>query len=564
MKRTTEMRIAVRATAFVIALSVARAVAAAALAVPVTFGPVPQPVVAVRAIAWPDGAPVDVPVRAATDRGGRVIVRLAPGHLTVILAVAPDGRYLLDGPFVWPAKSASRTLRLVWRRTIAGHVPIEPGAAIDWVGASSASDGWPSCRWRASGAWECLGVEAGASGVVVLTRGAGLRYAVVLPGREASAVRRAAWGRMVVLRSLGAAEPAPVACKALRLDVPARRPQTIRLRAVAVASVECVPLNTAVWVAAGQNVASGWIEVRAGRFAPVRLPLDDLSAGPPQLPVEAPLAAALAIRGSARDPQRQPIAGVQLSLFRLLDEPFRSADPHRPPRRVLEAEKTSGEDGAIEFTGLADGTYELVGLDPQAGRALLIVTAPAEGAELRFAPRATARGRVVREGEPQAGVPVTVMPDLGAFERSEDPTRLRGGSVETGPDGTFSVALPVDGGGDLLVGGGDWPVRRVPLPNVLPPLFDAGTIELGGGIDVTAVLDGADGCTLVFTGPLGRAGLQIVRGRQVSPGLFSVRVPEAGSWATALVCGRQEVRVAPAVVTIDTGNATATVTLTRR
>ena len=71
------------------------------------------------------------------------------------------------------------------------------------------------------------------------------------------------------------------------------------------------------------------------------------------------------------------------------------------------------------------------------------------------------------------------------------------------------MAAP-SGGGELRIGGGRLPVKRVPLPGVPFPILDLGDIDLGAPIALTVVLDQDTPCGVRATGPLGHSGLQIV------------------------------------------------------
>jgi hypothetical protein len=93
---------------------------------------------------------------------------------------------------------------------------------------------------------------------------------------------------------------------------------------------------------------------------------------------------------------------------------------------------------------------------------------------------------------------------------------------------------------------------------------DLGDIELGVPIDVTILLDRDPGCDVRATGPVGRAGLQVIAGSRTAPGLFRITFPEEGLWEVHLACGRDELALAPAMITVTQGSAGSTLRLAVR
>jgi hypothetical protein len=69
-------------------------------------------------------------------------------------------------------------------------------------------------------------------------------------------------------------------------------------------------------------------------------------------------------------------------------------------------------------------------------------------------------------------------------------------------------------------------------------------------LTIAVVLDRDSPCDIRAVGPIGRAGLQIVTGTSTGPGLYTIALPEEGSWEFSLACGRDEHAVVPAVVTV--------------
>ena len=174
---------------------------------------------------------------------------------------------------------------------------------------------------------------------------------------------------------------------------------------------------------------------------------------------------------------------------------------------------------------------------------------------IRLESPGTARGRVLRAGKPAAGVDVISVPAPEALRNADDLIDLKGGDTRTDDEGRFAVMLAASGGGELRVGGGIHPIKRIPLPRVPAPLIDVGDIDLGSPLEITIVLDQESACDLRATGPIGRTGLQIVPAVPTGPGLFRIVLPEAGLWAFGLLCGREPRSLSPLTMEITVAHA---------
>lgn len=73
-----------------------------------------------------------------------------------------------------------------------------------------------------------------------------------------------------------------------------------------------------------------------------------------------------------------------------------------------------------------------------------------------------------------------------------------------------------------VVGGGAFPVKRIPLPRVPAALLDVGYVDLGSPLEVTIVLDQDSRYGVRATGPVGQSGLQIAPGPRVQHSVFSI------------------------------------------
>ena len=147
------------------------------------------------------------------------------------------------------------------------------------------------------------------------------------------------------------------------------------------------------------------------------------------------------------------------------------------------------------------------------------------------------------------------VPSPEAYKAADDLVDLKGGDARTGADGRFTVVAAAGGGGELRVGGGPLPVRRIALPRVPAAFLDLGDIELGAPLELTIVLDQDSPCGLRATGPIGQSGLQIVLGTRTAPGLYRIVLPEPGLWAFGLVCGRDGFALSPPTTQITPAHA---------
>jgi len=241
-----------------------------------------------------------------------------------------------------------------------------------------------------------------------------------------------------------------------------------------------------------------------------------------------------------------PAAGSVVTLFRLLEKPPATTRDRDPPRRVLVRETTADRGGAFRFDRLGEADYEVVAWHPQLGRSSSVLTPGSDRVEIHLRSAGVVRGRIVLGGKPVEGVDVVGVPDQNAIRDAADLVDLKGGDARTGRDGRFLVSLAA-AGGELRIGGGRYPVRRIALTRMGAETVDVGDIELGLAIAITVVLDADIACVPRATGPVGRTGLQVVLGTRTGPGLFAMSIPEPGFWEFGLMCGDAERGLSPAV-----------------
>jgi len=534
-------------------------IAALALAVlvGVDYLDVPPEVERVTALRWHAGgapAPIDVLVNR---NGSRLRLLLPQGSPVVVVLQRHDGAYLIDGPATLGDADVERRLDGVWRSTVQGGASVAvPGAPpIAWLGAAGGSgDQWPACWWRTGTAWSCMGVPLGAAGMVLAHDGQRLWSGPVAARAVTASMTPSSWGRLLLVSDRGDDVPPRLRVTMARPVPPLRRPRSVRVETAALPDVRVTRIEPAVvWIAGDSSPPSSWIEIRSARSGPSYLLLADIVDGPPDVPVRVLLDDTRTVDAVILSDRALPAGGALVTVFRVIDPvPAAASAAARepPPRRVFASEALADGDGSVRLEGLGDGVYEIVAWHARFGRGSLLLPVGRDRVTITVTSPGIARGRVLAGGTPAAGVDVTVVPDPYAAALAEDLVDLKGGDARTGLDGRFAVTLAVGGGGEVRVGGGTHPVRRVPLPAARVPIVELGDIELGHGVSVSIALDEDPGCDVRAAGPIGRAGLRIVTATRTGPGLFSMTLPEEGTWEFGLLCGRDERALLPSVVRV--------------
>ena len=523
--------------------------------VQVDYLAVPPEVERVMVLRWHAGgepARVDVPV---TRDGSRARLLVSQGPAVVVVFFRHDGAYLIDGPVAIADGRVERRLDEIWRMTVQGGTSgAAPGAPpIAWLGTGGpAGDPWPACWWATDTTWSCMGVAVGAAGVVLASDGQRLWSGPRRPRAATASMSPSTWGRLLLVSDRGSDVPPRLTVTIARAVPPVRRPRSVRVDTAALPDVRVTRVDpAAIWIAGDTSPPSSWVEVRSARSGPSYLPLSELVEGPPGVPVRVLLDDTRVVNAMILSDRAQPAGGALVTVFRLIDpapHTRMAAAREPPPRRVLASEIVADEDGRVRLEGLGDGVYEIVAWHPRFGRGSLLLPEGTDRVTINVMSPGIARGRVLAGGTPAAGVDVTVVPDPYAAALAEDLLDLKGGDARTGLDGRFAVTLAAGGGGEVRVGGGTYPVRRVPLPAARVPIVELGEIELGRGVTVSIVLDQDPGCDVRAAGPIGRTGLRIVTAVRTGAGLFTITLPEAGSWEFGLLCGRDERALLPPVV----------------
>ncbi len=509
-------------------------------------------------------------VRQVEVRSGRFVLPGPAGVETVVLVRVP-GRpgYLLEGPLRWPSEPATVAIDPEWRRTIRGRYP--SGGDLAWVSAGEAPR--VLCEWTLPETWECLGVPRSVAGIVVRVGAAGLFYSIVGalgPRKDVEDVRTAsaAWGRLVVIEDLHRSEErvqdGAIRARALRLYRPSARPGSRRFEVVPDTRIHIDAIGgRALWITGPSDPTETWLELTVPDVGAGRIDVSELAAGPPDAVLPVALQPPIAVFGRVTGPLAVPAAGAIVSLYRFGIE-MRSQDTKKMRReRIAVGEQRTDEDGVFTFSDLPAERYELLAVHSAYGRAVKIIEPHTGEVQLRLEPPPVIEGRVLRGGAPQVGVDVVFVPDLAAFAAAEDPTDLRGGETETDADGRFRVFAAIAGTGELKIGSAPNAIKRVPLPaaEALPPVTELGDIELDVGAAVAVVFEEARECAPIFTGPVGRTGLTVVRSTRLGPAMFSATLPEPGRWNIVALCGGRERRVVPSAIDVDAVSRETSVSL---
>jgi hypothetical protein len=524
----------------------------------VTYENVPPDVVRVSVHDWTDG---ELPWSAAAEvgrDGRRILIRAESGRRRVVVMERADGAYLLDGPFSWPEADVERVLDRRWRRTTRVASPEAiAGAAFEWLSADPGRTGpWPRCLPVADRRWSCWGVALDDPGVIVYRASDRVWWTVVSHG-TAPDLRSSKWGRLLLVADASGDSAGLTVRFARPAPHSSQRVPGLRLGTEPLAGAQSTPVAAAAaWVYGADVPAAAWIELRTTSSGPAYLALQDVAGGTPSVPVTARLEETRTLEGLVVGSRDQRASGALVTLFRLIDSPASSSGPAREkPRRVVAGETIADAVGAFHLEGVGEAEYEVVVWHPLLGRATLALPRTFGAMTIRLESPGTVRGRVLRAGKPVSGVDVVSLPGIDAVRTADDLIDLKGGDARTGEDGRFAVMLAASGGGELRVGGGTHPIRRIPLPRAPAPLVDVGDIDLGSPLELTIVLDQEPVCDVRATGPIGRSGLQIIMASPIGPGLFRLVLPEPGLWSFGLLCGREPRPLSPLTMQITPAHA---------
>lgn len=514
----------------------------------VAYPDLPKDVVSATVYVWNDQAPVKTSAVPHMEEPLTLVRR--PGARVVVAFVRQDGTYRLDGPFVWPDRNLTRVPDPVWRHTVSGTAPAGPDlrAPLTWISAEHDAV-WPRCVWGSSNRWECWGIPRAEAGVLVESDGAHLQWRTVQPVRSGD-WHPAEWGRLMVVSDSVGLAPAKLQVQVQQaVAPPGYRQASVRVQTAAAADVTVAQLSAgAVWLGGSSAPDHAWVLIRAPGCAPQIVQLADVAEGSFTVPELIELDPVRHVQGTVLA-GTQAASGSTVTAFRLIDPPSQP-DDWSNARRVFAEETSTDDHGSFALDELGIDQYEILAWDPQRGRASLLLNPGQQDVTLHLGQTGVARGRVLVEGKPVAGVTVFSVPDPNVFASAADPVDVKGGDGRTDSDGRFLVAVAPSGGGELRIGGGGYSTKRVPLPRMPVPLVDVGDVDLGSPLAVQIVLDRDPGCNLLATGPVGRLGLQVVTGVRTGPGVFRVVIPEEGQWQFGLECGGTIGPLVPTLVSI--------------
>ena len=450
--------------------------------------------------------------------------------------------------------------------SVGGAIP--PNAvvieSVEWIAGDPRPTPSPRCIVLAR-RWACWGISPRTPGVVIL-HAPDMMWWGVTGREEPQALRPARWARLLLVSN---APPPPAELRlGFRRPIapPAARFRAFRLDTGPVSGASATPVTaTAFWLAGDAVPPESWMEIQSDRASPAYLALPEITAAPVSLPLHVTLHGRRVIEGRAVVAGDRPAPGTLITVFRLID-PVSTEKEGPAPRRVLAAELIADENGRFELQTLGEADYEAVAWHGQLGRGVVSIGRSDIGVVVSLRSAGIARGRVLSAGTPIEGVDVVSVPDAAAFSAAADMTDVKGGDTRTAADGRFAVPVAASGGGELRVGGGAFPVKRIRLPRPPLPLFDAGDIDLGRAIDLVVLIDAGgrtedSGCALTAAGPIGRTGLQVVSAQRTAPGTFAVAIPEPGAWEFSLRCRTGGRVLSPAVVQIAPAQAGKEVTL---
>jgi hypothetical protein len=436
-----------------------------------------------------------------------------------------------------------------------GVEPAAPPARIFWIPAkTSPEDGRDECVFTAATGWSCPSVPAGESGVVVIV-GDGLIGYVVLGPAGAARSGRAEWGRLVRIAPGGIA---PESLGDLRIsswtvDRPASRPNTQKLDVIPDPTLQVTKVsNTSFWISGPFPSTDAFLRLDGLGTAMLMV-----ASGPLDSPFVIDAADGVSLMGRVQTRSGEPVDGALLELFAKAtadgQEPVDENALAKAPVLRLASVVADGE-GRFEFSGLENGTYQVVATAFSRGRLARWTTTTSPPLVMTLEPPARATGRVVRQKLPAPGVKVRFVPASTAWRNSSDPSAHLTADVLTDDSGRFTIALPPQPSGDVQFIAPDGASTRL----TLPALSNLSEVALGDVAlpELIAVEIRADmaGCRMTAIGPAGALGLAVVPGRATST-IYQFDLPEPGQWFLDAECSGQHVSIQPPTIEVKSARS---------
>ncbi len=186
------------------------------------------------------------------------------------------------------------------------------------------------------------------------------------------------------------------------------------------------------------------------------------------------------------------------------------------------------------------------------GRAVLDWHPDGRPLSIRLQSTPRVRGRVMTGGVPVPGVSVRAVPDRQTFETAVDAVAIVAPAQVTAPGGQFDLAVPGEGGGQVVIGGPELGTVRIAYPDAsrLEGMVELGDIELPSLVDLGVRF--RPGCDVLSVGPIGELGVVVVRSVfEPTTGLYQLEVPEPGWWWLEAMCPESSAAVASRLVLVN-------------
>jgi hypothetical protein len=436
-----------------------------------------------------------------------------------------------------------------------GVAPSESPGRILWLPATAFPDDRShECVSTAAARWSCPSVPAGESGVVVIF-GEGVIGYIVLGPAGASRSGSAEWGRLVRIApgGIGPERPGELRISSWTVDRPTNRPNTQKLDVVPDTTFQVIRISdTSFWVSGPFPSADAFLRLDGPAVARHDTAMLTIASGPPDSPFVVDATTSVSLVGRVEARSGEPVDGALLELFARApatdDGPVDEKALAKAPVVRLASVVADGE-GRFEFSGLENGTYQVVATAFSRGRLARWTTTAGPPLVMTLEPPATATGRVVRQQLPVPGAKVRFVPASTAWRNSSDPAAHLTSDVSTDQSGRFTLPLPPEPSGDVQFIAPDGASTRITLPALSKlreiVLGDVALPELIA-IEIRAHVAG---CRITAIGPAGALGLAVVPGRATST-IYQFDLPEPGQWFLDAECYGQHVSIQPTAIEV--------------
>jgi hypothetical protein len=444
---------------------------------------------------------------------------------------------------------------------IVGRIPasFDGATRVAWIAVDAAGDD-VRCGITATAEWLCDGVSHETRGVVVLA--GGNRIGAVAVGLSPIDEAETRWGRLVRITAGGASpdDLRGLTIAAYRPERPLNRMQSRRYQRVKDIDIHVSKLSdTMFWIGGFDVDPDGVVVLEGPLIGSRRLATRHLPEGPPDEPVYLSAVAPAVVNGRVLDARGNPVDDAQVDLWDLVQLDVRPARLDDNTPMVHRASVTTSSDGAFQLEHLDDAIVLITAFHRSLGVGRIWVTESRPTIDLELMPPTRATGRVLKRSLPVVGARVRFFPDADAFASSADPMTLVAAEVLTSDDGSFSLALPPNRAGSVLVDLDDGSRARVAVPaGQTKGDIVLGDVAVPDGSHLTVRLLDGPGCSVAVVGPLGALGMTIVRATSLTT-VYELDLPESGTWNLNAECGDRTYTADPAFVVVRGDRATTTV-----